>query len=44
MTAATNLVETTQEESASITGDLDAREKSDLDTAYGVVERGRRPA
>jgi DNA polymerase-3 subunit delta' len=43
MTAATNLVETTQEESASITGDLDAREKSDLDTAYGVVERGRRP-
>ena len=26
-----------------ITGELDAREKADLDTAYGVVERGRRP-
>jgi DNA polymerase-3 subunit delta' len=43
MTAATNLVETTQEESAQLTGDLDGREKADLDTAYGVVERGRRP-
>jgi DNA polymerase III subunit delta' len=43
MMAATNLVETTQEESAAITSDLDAREKADLDTAYGVVERGRRP-
>ncbi|MGI8645004.1 MAG: DNA polymerase III subunit delta' [Nocardioides sp.] len=43
MTAATNLSETTQEESAALTGDLDAREKADLDTAFGVVERGRRP-
>ncbi len=43
MTAAANLVETTQEESAAITTDLDAREKADLDTAYGVFERGRRP-
>ncbi len=43
MTAAANLVETTQEESAAIITDLDAREKADLDTAYGVVERGRRP-
>jgi DNA polymerase-3 subunit delta' len=43
MTAAGNLVETTQEESAQITGDLDARERADLDSAYGVVERGRRP-
>ena len=43
MTAAANLVETTQEESAAITSELDAREKADLDTAYGVVERGRRP-
>ena len=43
MTAAANLSETTQEESAALTGDLDAREKADLDTAYGVVERGRRP-
>ena len=43
MTAAANLVETTQEESAAIITELDAREKADLDTAYGVVERGRRP-
>ena len=26
-----------------ITGDLDARERADLDVSYGVVERGRRP-
>ena len=26
-----------------ITAELDAREKADLDAAYGVVERGRRP-
>jgi DNA polymerase-3 subunit delta' len=43
MTAATNLHEVTKEEAALITGELDAREKADLDTAYGVVERGRRP-
>jgi len=43
MVAAINLHETTQEEATQITGDLDAREKTDLDTAYGVVERGRRP-
>ena len=43
MMLATNLLESTQEEAAQLTGDLDAREKSDLDTAYGVVERGRRP-
>ena len=43
MTAATNLTEVTKEEADAITGDLDAREKSDLDTTYGVVERGRRP-
>ncbi|MEO5854342.1 MAG: DNA polymerase III subunit delta' [Nocardioides sp.] len=43
MVAATNLHETTQEEAAALTGDLDAREKVDLDTSYGVVERGRRP-
>jgi DNA polymerase-3 subunit delta' len=33
----------TKEEADVRTGDLDAREKVDLDTAYGVVERGRRP-
>ena len=43
MVAATNLHETTQEEAAALTGDLDAREKVDLDSSYGVVERGRRP-
>lgn len=43
MTAATNLHEATQEEAEAITGELDGREKADLDAAYGVVERGRRP-
>src|SRR5690349_609873 len=41
--AAANLVEMTQEEADSITSDLDARERADLDASYGVVERGRRP-
>ncbi len=43
MTAAANLAEVTKEEADLVTSDLDAREKADLDTAYGVVERGRRP-
>lgn len=43
LTAAANLAESTQEEAAEITSALDAREKTDLDTTYGVVERGRRP-
>ena len=43
MNAASNLAEVTKEEADLITGELDAREKADLDTAYGVVERGRRP-
>jgi DNA polymerase III subunit delta' len=43
MNAAANLVESTQEEADLITGELDARERTDLDTTYGVVERGRRP-
>jgi DNA polymerase-3 subunit delta' len=43
MDAASNLVEMTQEEADSITSDLDARERADLDASYGVVERGRRP-
>ena len=43
MSAAANLAEVTKEEADLITGELDAREKSDLDASYGVVERGRRP-
>jgi DNA polymerase III subunit delta' len=43
MNAAANLTETTQEEADLITGELDARERVDLDASYGVVERGRRP-
>ena len=43
MNAAANLVETTQEEADLIIHELDARERADLDTSYGVVERGRRP-
>jgi DNA polymerase-3 subunit delta' len=43
MTAASNLTEVSKEEADLVTGELDAREKSDLDTSYGVVERGRRP-
>ncbi|WP_028659799.1 DNA polymerase III subunit delta' [Nocardioides insulae] len=41
--AAGNLVAVAEEEAAAVTGELDAREKSDLDVSYGVVERGRRP-
>jgi DNA polymerase III subunit delta' len=43
MNAAQNLVETTQEEADLVIGELDARERADLDASYGVVERGRRP-
>ncbi len=43
MTAAANLAEVTKEEADLITSRLDEREKADLDAAYGVVERGRRP-
>lgn len=43
MTAAANLNDVTKEEADLITGELDAREKADLDASYGVVERGRRP-
>jgi DNA polymerase III subunit delta' len=43
MTAASNLFETAKEEAEAMTLELDDREKADLDTAYGVVERGRRP-
>ncbi|NYG58964.1 DNA polymerase-3 subunit delta' [Nocardioides daedukensis] len=43
MTAATNLFDVAKEEAEAITSALDAREKADLDSAFGVVERGRRP-
>ena len=43
MEAATSLSEVAKQEAEVMTGELDAREKADLDTAYGVVERGRRP-
>ena len=43
MQAATNLAEVSKEEADAITTDLDLHEKADLDSAYGVVERGRRP-
>jgi len=43
MRAAQQLTAVTKEEADAVTSELDAREKADLDTAYGVVERGRRP-
>jgi DNA polymerase-3 subunit delta' len=43
MRAAQRLTEVTKEEADAVTTELDAREKADLDAAYGVVERGRRP-
>ena len=43
MAAAANLHDVAKEEADELTGQVDKREKADLDTAYGVVERGRRP-
>ncbi len=43
MSRATTLNEVAKQEADAITSELDARDKADLDTAYGVVERGRRP-
>jgi DNA polymerase-3 subunit delta' len=43
MAAAANLTEVTKEEADHVTRELDSREKADLDAAYGVEERGRRP-
>jgi DNA polymerase-3 subunit delta' len=43
LSAAALLAEVAKAEADEITAALDAREKADLDTAYGVVERGRRP-
>ncbi len=41
--AAADLTEVAKEEADSLTTTHDQREKDDLDRAYGVVERGRRP-
>ena len=43
MSRAATLNEVAKAEAEAITTELDARDKADLDTAYGVVERGRRP-
>lgn len=43
MNAAANLHDVAKAEAEQITGELDVTEKADLDSAYGVVERGRRP-
>ncbi|GGO90768.1 DNA polymerase III subunit delta [Nocardioides phosphati] len=43
MQAADRLHAAAKAEADAITGELDKREKVDLDAAYGVVERGRRP-
>lgn len=43
MALAENLSKVTKEEAEAITSELDAREKAELDSVYGVVERGRRP-
>ncbi|HEY9252457.1 MAG TPA: DNA polymerase III subunit delta', partial [Nocardioides sp.] len=41
--AAGELAAVSKEEADAVTADLDAQEKADLDTGYGVVDRGRRP-
>ncbi len=43
MQAADRLHAAAKAEAEAITGELDKKEKVDLDAAYGVVERGRRP-
>jgi DNA polymerase-3 subunit delta' len=43
MSAAASLNDVAKEEAEALTGELDAREKADLDASYGVVDRGRRP-
>ncbi len=43
MAAAAELHDLAKEEADALTGEHDAREKGELDSAYGVVERGRRP-
>ena len=43
MASAADLHDLAKEEADALTSDHDQREKSELDRAYGVVERGRRP-
>ena len=43
MAKAANLHDIAKEEADAVTSEHDARESEDLDRAYGVVERGRRP-
>jgi DNA polymerase-3 subunit delta' len=43
MNAASTVHDLAKEEADAITVVYDARERAELDTAYGVVERGRRP-
>ncbi|MCM0622668.1 DNA polymerase III subunit delta' [Nocardioides bruguierae] len=43
MTAAANLAEVAKEEADAITSEQDAREKADLDQAFGYEDKGRRP-
>lgn len=43
MAAAADLHDLAKEEADALTSEHDRREKADLDRAYGVVERGRRP-
>ena len=43
ITAAANLVEAAAEEAGPIAGDLEARERADLEQAYGVGVKGTRP-
>ncbi len=43
MKAATTVHDLAKEEADALTGAADSREKEELDRAYGVVERGRRP-
>ena len=43
MNAASTLHDLAKEEADALTGAHDARERDELDRAYGVVERGRRP-
>jgi DNA polymerase-3 subunit delta' len=43
MNAAATLHDLAKEEADALTGTHDARERDELDRAYGVVERGRRP-
>jgi DNA polymerase-3 subunit delta' len=43
LNAAANILDVARDEAAAITAALDAQEKADIDAAYGVEQRGRRP-